>query len=326
MKTPTPPIHRWTTLEVAPERRLEFYSGVLSSAIDPMEVARAVPKPFDAQITAMPLGPLTLIHGVGHAHECVRDRHHVARSTERQFHLIVNRGAGWNLRHRAPVHLRRGDAVLLDSRLDHYLDFSHGFDIVHVRLPEAWLAQWLADPAELVGQPIPADVGWARALTAFVSQLEPESVAHEPLSAALIADQIGALFALHASEISGQNAHPALPQRQLRDLALECLAQRCTECSLSADDVAASLGVSTRALHRTLAACGQTFSGLLMETRVTLATRLLESPLMARLTVAEIGRRAGFSDPSHFARVFRRLAGTAPARARARLHPQTPPA
>jgi AraC-like DNA-binding protein len=53
-----------------------------------------------------------------------------------------------------------------------------------------------------------------------------------------------------------------------------------------------------------------------MAARVELATRMLESPLFRRLTTSEIGRRAGFSDPSHFARVYRPVCGRTPASAR----------
>lgn len=92
--------------------------------------------------------------------------------------------------------------------------------------------------------------------------------------------------------------------------------QRCTDDALGALEIAVALGVSVRTLHRTLAACGQTFGATLMSARVALATRMLESPLMARLTISEIGRRAGFSDASHFTRVFRRYTGRTPAQVR----------
>ena len=58
--------------------------------------------------------------------------------------------------------------------------------------------------------------------------------------------------------------------------------------------------MSKRTLHRALAACGETFGAMLIQARVDLAVRMLRSPLFDRVTTAEIGRRAGFSDASHF--------------------------
>lgn len=312
----TPQIQIWSTEDVSIGQRLDFYSDVISSALDPMVVARAASGLFHGEITATALGPLTLVHGVSSAHDCVRGDEHVARSTSRQFHLIVNRQSSWNLHHRDWVHVGCGDAVLLDSCLGHYLSFVQAFDNVHLVLPEAWLGQWLPDPAAFVGRPLPSDASWARALTTFVAQLLPETLQHAALPTSLIVDHVGALLALCANQISGENMPPALRQRQLRDLVQESIVQRCTEYSLGALEIALALGISVRTLHRTLAACGQTFGGLLMSARVALATRMLESPLMARLTISEIGRRAGFSDPSHFARVFRRHSGLTPAQMR----------
>lgn len=308
----TQALQSWRTEDVNARDRLAFYSDVISSALDPMVVARKVSGSFRGEITATELGPLTLAHGVSSGHDCVRGDEHVARSSSRQFHLIINRMSSWNLRHRDWVHVGCGDAVLLDSRLGHYLSFAQNFDNVHLVLPEAWLAQWLPDPGALVGRPLPRDASWARALTEFTAQLLPATVQHSALPVSLIVDHLGALLALSAGQIGGEGGAPALQQRELCDRVREAIVQRCTEHSLGAAEIAQLLGISLRTLHRTLAACGQTFGDVLMSSRVALATRMLESPLMKRLTIAEIGRRAGFSDASHFARVFRRHTGSTP--------------
>lgn len=316
--THAPEVARWQAADLPDEQRLEFYSSVISSAIDPMAVARAPVSPFNGDISATEFGALTLVRGVSTAHDCVRGPEHVARSLGRQFHLIVNRQSSWNLRHRTWVHVNQGDAVLLDSALGHYLNFTDSFDNAHVVIPEAWLSQWLPDPAAFVGQPLSADYRWSRALTAFVSQLYPEMVHREAVPTSLMVDHLGALLALCAEEASGKCKPAPLQHRQLRNRIEEAIVQRCTEFALTAPDVALMLNISVRTLHRALAACGQTFGGQLTSARVTLATRMLESPLMARLTTSEIGRRAGFSDPSHFARVYRRHTGFTPSQVRYR--------
>lgn len=313
---PLPGLNIWSTDDVSPRDRVALYSAVISSALDPMVVARTPGASFSGQITSTGIGSVTLVRGVSSAHDCVRGAEHVARSTQRQFHLLINRKSSWNLRHRDWVHVERGDAVLLDSRLGHYLNFAEDFDNIHLVLPETWLAQWLPDAGALVGRPLSQDIGWAGSLTAFMAQLLPDTIHREALPASVILDHLGALLALCTSEIGGVSAAPVLQQRQLRDRVQEAIVQRCPEHSLCAQDVGPMVGISVRTLHRTLAACGQTFGGLLMVERVALATRMLESPLMARLTVSEIGRRAGFANASHFARVFRRHTGCTPAQRR----------
>lgn len=306
-------IQRWSTSDVDEPQRLDYYAEAISAAIDPMRVLRRVEGKFDAWIDCIELGPLSLIHGIGQAHDCIRDRTDVARSTGRNFHLILNNGSAWKVRHVGEHLVRKGDAMLLDSRDGYRLDFMSAIDNVHLKLSEDWLKQWVADPAAIVGTPILSDGDWGGALTAFMSQLSPELVASAPLPQQVFADQIGALLALYSNALTGKAAAANPRSRDLRDRIQEILAQRCNELSLTAVDVAASLAISPRTLHRGLAAHQQTFGALLMKARVDLATRMLESPLFRRLTTAEIGRRAGFADPSHFARVYRRHSGFTPA-------------
>jgi AraC-like DNA-binding protein len=78
--------------------------------------------------------------------------------------------------------------------------------------------------------------------------------------------------------------------------------------------------MSTRTLHRSLAAHGETFGETLIAARVQAALRMLRSPLFEGSTVAEIGYRAGFLDASHFARVLRRHVGMTPLQIRRDTH------
>jgi AraC-like DNA-binding protein len=317
MNAQHPQIHYWTTRDVPEMQQMDYYASVLSSAVDPMGITKRVVGSFEADIESTELGPISLIHGRGAAHDCVRDKRDIARSTGRNFHLIINTGSAWRVDHRERLPLRRGDGVLLDSRYGYRLDFLDPFENVHLKLPEEWLTRWIPDTDVVVGRPIAFDGAWGKALTAFVSQLTPDFVVAAPLPHTVIADHVGALFALYANELSGiRKSNPA--GRALRDRIEEVITQRCTEFSLGAQEVADVLGISIRTVHRGLASCQQTFGALLMTARVELATRMLESPLFRRLTTSEIGRRAGFSDPSHFARVYRRLCGRTPAQARSK--------
>ena len=322
MNVKHPQVHYWSTRDVPEMQQMDYYASVLSSAVDPMGVTKRVRGSFEADIESIDLGPISLIHGKGAAHDCVRDRRDVARSTGRNFHLIVNAGSAWRVDHRQRLNLRQGDGVLLDSRHGYMLEFLDPFENRHLKLPEEWLTRWIPDTDLIVGRSIPFDGQWGKALTAFVSQLTPEFAVGAPLPHTVIAEHVGALLALYANELSGGlESKPAA--RALCDRIEEIITQRCTEFSLSAQDVADALGISTRTVHRGLAACQQTFGACLMGARVELATRMLESPLFRRLTTGEIGRRAGFSDPSHFARVYRRTSGRTPAQARGDRDPGT---
>lgn len=315
-----PKIHYWTTRDVPERQQMDYYASVLGSAVDPMQIIKRVRGSFEADVESTDLGPISLVHGRGAAHDCVRDKRDIASSTGRNFHLVINTESAWRVDLRRRLSLRKGDGVLLDSRYGYKLDFLDPFENVHLKLSEEWLTRWIPDTDVIVGRAIPFDGKWGRALTAFVSQLTPDFVVAAPLPHNLIADHVGALFALYAAELSeDRKSSPA--DRALCDRIAEIILQRCTEYSLSTQDVADALGISTRTVHRGLASCQRTFGASLMTARVELATRMLESPLFRRLTTSEIGRRAGFSDASHFARVYRRICGRTPAQVCGRRNP-----
>jgi AraC-like DNA-binding protein len=136
----------------------------------------------------------------------------------------------------------------------------------------------------------------------------------------MLIDQRGALLALTASELSGNRAVATRAERSVRDQVSDHIRQRCPDRSLQAADVASSLNISGRTLHRALAVGGDTFGTMLIQARVELALRMLQSPLFDRVTTAEIGRRAGFSDASHFVKTLRRCTGLTPLQVRRTRH------
>ena len=75
------------------------------------------------------------------------------------------------------------------------------------------------------------------------------------------------------------------------------------------EQIARRLGVPVRTLQRRLEQTGLTYSGLVEETRFSLARRLLAQP---DAHVAEVAKLLGYRDPSSFSRAFRRWTGDPP--------------
>ena len=116
----------------------------------------------------------------------------------------------------------------------------------------------------------------------------------------------------------GETPEPTAARSGLAQRIDAQLRERLAEPGLTAADVAAPLGVSVRSLHRALAANGQTFARQLMALCMAHAQRMLQSPALRRVTTAEIRRRVGLLDPSHFVRLCRQWLGETPASLRQR--------
>lgn len=135
-----------------------------------------------------------------------------------------------------------------------------------------------------------------------------------PLPAQVLTDQLGGLLALACGDVPEPTRSSAGLVQRIHAQLREQLA----EPGLTATEVATTLGISVRSLHRALAADGQTFARQLMSLRMAQAQAMLRSPALRRVTTAEIGRRVGLLDPSHFVRLCRQWLGDTPAAIRQR--------
>jgi len=98
----------------------------------------------------------------------------------------------------------------------------------------------------------------------------------------------------------------------------DAIAQSLSEGAPNMEEIARSLGFSTRSFHRRLSEHGMSFQTLTEETRRQLAEGLLRDE---HHTLAEIAFLTGFSEQSSFTRAFKRWLGTTPANYRRdRLH------
>jgi AraC-like DNA-binding protein len=177
---------------------------------------------------------------------------------------------------------------------------------------------WLPDPARMIGRPIDGDAGWGRALSGFARELSPELAIARPLPAQIMTDQLGALLALASGSESGHATETGSALANVKERIVDAIAQRYTEPGLTAAMIACDLGISERTLHRSLGRAGITFAGLLSDTRMAAAVRMLNEPRFDQHSIAGIGLRVGFSDPSHFIRQCRGRLGLTPGALRRR--------
>ena len=102
------------------------------------------------------------------------------------------------------------------------------------------------------------------------------------------------------------------------DAVLRLIRAEYADPEISPTRIAARLRISTRYLHKLLHETGSSFSERVQELRLEKAFALLSGKTRATRKVHEAAYDAGFSDLSHFNRVFRRRYGLTPTAARGR--------
>jgi AraC-like DNA-binding protein len=291
---------------------LSYWSSILGSALAPSALSAEFPLEYESELTALELPSISIVAQSGSPQRAIRARSEIRRTAQRYFFLVLVLSGSWHVTNVTRTRFGPGDLIFYDSRYPLDCDLLLNWSDFNLQLSEQFVRKWVPNPACLAGRRISRDCQWGRVLAGYVAQLSPEFVVQAPLPQAVLIDQLGALLALTATELSGRRAASTPAERSVRDKVYDHIRQRCPDTSLRAADIAGSLNISKRTLHRALAACGETFGAMLVQARVDLAARMLQSPLFDRVTTAEIGRRAGFSDASHFTKVLRRLTGHTP--------------
>jgi AraC-like DNA-binding protein len=155
------------------------------------------------------------------------------------------------------------------------------------------------------------------ALRLLYSYLRSLSSVEEPLSAEL-ASTIGVhLLDLVAAAIgpSGEAAEivaeRGVKAARVRAVLSE-IARRFSDPNFDLDSVAGTLGLSRRYVQQLLETTGKPFTEHLVERRLERAFAMLTDRRALRSAIIDIAFAAGFSDVSHFNRMFRRRFGETP--------------
>ncbi|WP_419689993.1 AraC family transcriptional regulator [Burkholderia theae] len=90
------------------------------------------------------------------------------------------------------------------------------------------------------------------------------------------------------------------------------LAQHYCDPSLTPDKLASALNVSRRTLYGALSATNQTPQGLIQEYRLQASRRALLDPADTNRNLLELAMMCGFSDMTHFGRLFKARFGCSP--------------
>jgi AraC-like DNA-binding protein len=125
-----------------------------------------------------------------------------------------------------------------------------------------------------------------------------------------------AVFAATARCPIGESSASAVMATR-RTAALEYIASHFSDPELSLAEVARSLRISPRYLQRVLKTAGISFASHVIELRLKHAFTLLTAENLIDVRICDIALQTGFSDISHFNRLFRSRFGDTPKAVRA---------
>ncbi|MGY3620065.1 helix-turn-helix domain-containing protein [Bradyrhizobium sp. USDA 10063] len=307
--------YRFSTREL-PERmriptwREEFGRTIVHADIEPSDV------PFQAEARLHALQGLRMLSLKGSAMRFKRSQTNIVDGDD-SIGLIVSLPGRSQLSQRGQeIELRGGDAMAILHSEPVSVAYLEGLQF-GLALPRDALASRVTDVDDLTMRPIYRRTEALRLLMTYVKSALKEGALAAPKLRDTVVGHIHDLAALAISEhapLGESNASAVVAARH--SAALEHIAAHFQDPELTLEVVADKQGICPRYLQRLMASSGTSFTGCVNELRLRRAFMLLTDPHDRARRISDIALEVGFSDISHFNRLFRARFGDSPRRVR----------
>jgi AraC-like DNA-binding protein len=204
------------------------------------------------------------------------------------------------------ITLLAGDMILFDPRVPYLSRFGPDTGLLVLKVPRRCITARVGPVADIVARRLRPVTGLCGLTSQFLGLLPEHLDGLGVLSAGMVVGQALDLFAGTVAETFG-TSQPRLSSARLFVLTQlrAAVEQRLTDVNLTPGQVAAAAGVSVRYANTVLAAENTSLARLIQTRRLERCRQALADPLQSQRTIADIARRWGFSDMTHFARRFR---------------------
>lgn len=152
----------------------------------------------------------------------------------------------------------------------------------------------------------------------YVMRLSQPQSAIDGVAGDVMSEHLCVLLGVALSSQLGTESESSSSRQIRRTMLLGYIRRNALDPELTASVTARAVGMSVRSVHNLMRDTGQSFSEWVLDARVTHARRLLQSAAAERRKIADIAVACGFSDLSHFNRMFKARFGCTPSEARGR--------
>ncbi|MFD0692271.1 helix-turn-helix domain-containing protein [Actinomadura fibrosa] len=300
------------TDDFPPAERSDRFREALLGVEVPVIVTADEPAGFAATWACSELGDLSVASVCSQApYRFFRGRRLISRSNPEAYRLVLNvRGRSGVCHRDHDVGLGPGDLALYETSSPFQGWRGTPTD------PNDWIMatfdrRLLPTPARyaqpLLGQRLPGQEGIGALVGTVLRQVAASADRYQPddghhLSNALL-DLLAVLLHHHGepagTALTGAHERTLLPR--MRAFALD----RLGDPELSPEMIAAAHHISLRQVHRLFHAHGLTVAGWIRERRLERCRRDLGDPALDGRPIQMIASRWGFTDKSHFSKVFR---------------------
>ena len=302
-----PRLETFSTAELPPHRRLEYWNDLTGSAFTPLVTDPVDRRAFVGRLTRTQVGEIRIAEARSDPAIVRHSRQHVARSREAIFMLCLQLdGVSINRQQGRESVLRYGDFHLLDSSRPYEVSFQQSNRMLVLSIPHPDLARRMPNPESLVAIPMSGRNGVAGLLSSLLCNFWQQRRTGDetflsPRFSEAILDLVASAYASINAAVPAGSSIAIARREQIRSH----IETHLHDPTLTPGSVAAAVHLSPRRLHQLFEADGETVGAYILRRRLEECARAMADASQRSRTVTEIAFLHGFNNASHFGRVFR---------------------
>lgn len=305
----------WSTDSVVEHERLAYWIGATCDTYLPLELdISSSDGTFFGHIEAERLSTLSISKIKASPQTARRTSSNIAQSIDDNFLVSIQiSGDVFIQQDRRVAILRPGDAVLYSSTRPYDLIFKEPIEQLVLMMPARVVRSRLRCADNLTARRVEQCSGASRLMLKVIESvlqtIDTVELTALPAVAASVENMVIAGLCTLNDVLAESSLDPLLLRRErIKAYILDNL----REPDLSVDKIAAYFGISVSSVHRAFADEPCTLMSWVWSLRLDGARREMGDPNYANLSITDVAYGWGFSDSSHFSRVFRERFGCCP--------------
>lgn len=303
---------RFSTRAIPERTRIPMWREEFGRCVVHVDIEPSSGVPFRVEATLQALPGLRTLAWQGSSMRFKRSHANIADGDDSIGFIICSPSKSQLSQRGQEVELRAGDAIGLLHSEPAIVTYAEGLQF-GLSVPREALTQRVTNVDSLTMRPIPRRAEALRLLMAYLKSALKEGALAAPKLRDVVVTHIHDLVALAISDCAplGESSASAVVAAR-HSAALDHIVGHFQDPELSLEVVARRQGISPRYLQHLMMSSGTSFTECVNELRLQRAFALLIEPHSSAQRISDIALEVGFSDISHFNRLFRARFGISP--------------
>jgi AraC-like DNA-binding protein len=300
--------------------RLGAWQQAYVDTFVPCRIERNSDEPFWSEFAAMTIGPIVVGTVAGPPKVCTRDNAAVHRDSCDFFQVdIMSSGEKTSTQRGRSIAVSAGEALVFHNRRSSVTVSPSSTEVHTIKVPDAAVRGRLGETARYAGIKLEGHVPELRILTSYLKSLDFAGDLSDFSVREMVGGHIVDLVVSALVRVDGKaNAGEIHSRKAARLAATKRLVENgFREPTFDTKHAAQKLGICERYIQKLFEETGVTFSDFVIERRLRDAREKLLDRQFDGMKIQDVAWSAGFSDISHFNRLFRRRFGERPSALRA---------